>query len=1174
MLISLGLNNTSNRGNRNLPTFHTLYESRDNSGVDAILDISNDALNDVHHENVPSFSNSHVTKNNSFICKISNLNPCAKIFVSEMGHTVPSSVGQVVLESSETFNDNEFVTKNDYYDIQLFHKDIQMYNNKAETGVNFSVHSFDLISCFLYFCYFFSICIYAYMYTPTEAIENRYFVCTNDNPQLDIDNIDDNSSNKDGDSPDFLLNKLRLSNLDRLIIGHLNINSIRYKFESLKQIVNNNLDILIVSESKLDHTFPDRQFSMEGYRTIREDREYNGHFGGGIIIFIRQDIPCKELKFQTDREIEGIFLEINLRKIKWLILTGYNPKKENISYFLKYMSQGLDKHLCNYDNILLVGDFNCEMWEKDMSEFCDLYNLKCLIKEPTCFKSRNNPTCIDLMLTNQEKYFQNSLTIESGLSDFHKMIVTVFKATFKKRAPTLIKYRNYSQFNDDFFRSNLASALLLNLDLRSISYEEFYNIFMYVLNKHAPLKTKVIRANNIPYMNKNLRKEVMTRSRLKNNFNKDPSVENGNAYKKQRNLCVNLFRKAKREYYATLNPSVVADNKKFWTAIKPLFSDKVKLKNTITLIEGEHIFSDDNDVAEKLNKFFINAVTNLNIKGFETTEFIYNKESSTINNIKDKFKNHPSILKIKENINILPNDKFSFDTDNVDFEHKIINLKEKSFSPYDIPVKILKQSCDIVLPYLTEIYKSSTKIDGFPNPLKEAIITPVHKKGEKSLKDNYRPVSILPTISKIFENDMYEQIYSYFKKYFSPFLCGFRKGYNTQDCLTILIESWKAAIDNNNNAGAVLTDLSKAFDSLNHELLLAKLDAYGFDEPSLNFIHSYLSNRKQRTKVNNTFSTWAPVESGVPQGSILGPLLFNIYMNDIFWFTPDISIANYADDTTPYTTNSDIQTLLAILQRNTEILMEWFNENYMKSNNDKCHLLISSPNEVSIKVGNDEIINDKSVKLLGVIIDQNLNFNEHVTKLCKKASMKFHALARVSKYMSMSKLRIIMKAFIESQFGYCPLVWMFHNRTLNNRINKIHERALRLVYKDNKSTFSELLSKDNSFSIHHRNLQKLAIEMYKVKHNISPEIMNNIFVRKENAYHLRSNPVWKIRAVKSVHNGTESLSFRGPKTWDMLPDDIKKSESLREFVLKVKKWKPEGCTCRLCKTYITNLGFL
>ena len=288
---------------------------------------------------------------------------------------------------------------------------------------------------------------------------------------------------------------------------------------------------------------------------------------------------------------------------------------------------------------------------------------------------------------------------------------------------------------------------------------------------------------------------------------------------------------------------------------------------------------------------------------------------------------------------------------------------------------------------------------------------------------------------------MYEQIYSYFEKYFSPSLFGFRKGYNTQHCLAILIKSWKKAIDNNKKAGAVLTDLSKAFDSLNHELLLAKLEAYGFDDPSLNFVLSYLSDRKQRTKVNNAFSAWAKIDAGVPQGSILGPLLFNIYMNDIFWFTPEINIANYADDSTPYTTSNDNETLLDILQKNTEIPMQWFNGNYMKSNNDKCHLIISSQDEVSIQIGRDKIVNEKSVKLLGVTIDQKLNFSEHVENLCRKASMKLHALARVSKYMSINKRRIIMKAFIESQFGYCPLVWMFHNRTMNNKINKIHERA-------------------------------------------------------------------------------------------------------------------------------------
>jgi len=463
-------------------------------------------------------------------------------------------------------------------------------------------------------------------------------------------------------------------------------------------------------------------------------------------------------------------------------------------------------------------------------------------------------------------------------------------------------------------------------------------------------------------MNKNLRKHIMTRSRFKNSFNKEPSSENEIAYKKQRNLCVNLTRKAKREYYSTLNPSIVADNKQFWSAIKPLFSDKVKLRNKITLIDNENIISDDKIVAEKLNNFFINAVSNLNIHGFDTCEFIYNKASSKISNIKDKFKNHPSILKIKENINISSNNKFSFDTMDINgVEHKINNLHEKATSLDDIrylyDVKVLKTCCNVVSPYITEIYKDSTQSQDFPNLLKEAIVTPVHKKGERSLKDNYRPVSILPTISKVFEKDMYEQIYSYFKKYFSPSLFGFRKGYNTQHCLTILIERWKKAIDNNKKAGAVLTDLSKAFDSLNHELLLAKLEAYGFDDPSLNFVLSYLSDRKQRTKENNAFSAWAKIDTGVPQGSILGPLLFNIYMNDI---------ANYADDSTPYTTSNDNETLLDILQKNTEILMQWFNGNYMKSNNDKCHLIISSQDEVSIQIGRDKIVNEKSVKLLGV----------------------------------------------------------------------------------------------------------------------------------------------------------------------------------------------------------------
>ena len=171
-------------------------------------------------------------------------------------------------------------------------------------------------------------------------------------------------------------------------------------------------------------------------------------------------------------------------------------------------------------------------------------------------------------------------------------------------------------------------------------------------------------------------------------------------------------------------------------------------------------------------------------------------------------------------------------------------------------------------------------------------------------------------------------------------------------------------------------------------------------------------------------------------------------------------------------------------------------------------------------------------------------------------------------------LRLLMQTFINSQFSYCPLIWMFHSRTLNNRINSLHGRALRLVYKDESLSFSELLDKDHSFSIHDKNLQMLAIEMYKIKHNLCPSFMQSIFSTAEKRYNLRNNPEFQTGNVRTVYNGTETISFRGPKTWELVPREIKESQTLNEFKNKIKRWKPIGCTCRLCKVFIPNLGFI
>ena len=979
------------------------------------------------------------------------------------------------------------------------------------------------------------------------------------------------------DDPESVLRGLKAKNADRPIIAHLNINFLESKFEPLKSMIKDNIDILFISETKLDETFPLGQFQIDGYRSVRLDRD---NHGGGILFFIRDDLPCKELKLHTlPNDIEAIFIEITIRKVKYLIMGAYNPHKDKISYFLKHVSEELDKFLSSYENIILLGDFNSSVSERDMKDFCEVYNLDNLIKGPTCFKNPSNPSSIDVILTNKKSSFQNSIILESGLSDCHKMTITVLKRYFKKNDPITVKYRDYKSFDGLKFRNEIKRQLE-NID--TLNIEVFTEIFNGVLNIHAPMKKKVRRGNNSPFMNKVLSKEFIHRTRLKNKYLKNPNEANKLLYNKQRNFCVNLLKKEKKKYYNNLDIKIFEDNKKFWKRIKPLLSEKSVLKRDITIIENETVTSDKKEVAEMLNNYFIDAVENLEIEKFnlDHSDIDFQNIDEKLDDIIKKYQLHPSILKIKENVKV--DTKFNFDDvteDEVYSEIKALNVKKASMEN-DIPAEMLIGTNDIVSGYLSKLYNNAKNSQNYPCVIKTADVTPIHKDKERTIRKNYRPVSLTPIISKLFERNMYDPIFSYIESFLSPYLFGFRKGHSTQQCLLIMTEMWKKALDEKKVAGAILTDLSKAFDCLSHDLLIAKLEAYGFEKSALKFIYDYLKDRKQRTKVNGSFSSWKELMCGVPQGSILGPLLFNIFINDIFYFLKNAKIANYADDNSTYTVEENLLDLLKILECETSTVLNWFKVNEMKSNSDKCHLLVASGDKRTytsrsfIYLENEFLENEDSVKLLGVNIDKNLNFNEHVTNLVKKGNQKLHALMRIAKFLSEDKLKLIMKTFIESQFNYCPLVWMCHSRILNNKINRLHERALRVVYKNSDMTFEELLKRDNSFTTHDRNLQKLAIEMYKVKHSLAPVPVQELFQQVDNSQNLRNHRDFDIPKVRTVNNGIETIRYRGPITWDLVPNNIKESNSLFEFKEKIKKWKPEGCTCRLCKTYIPNVGFL
>ena len=535
------------------------------------------------------------------------------------------------------------------------------------------------------------------------------------------------------------------------------------------------------------------------------------------------------------------------------------------------------------------------------------------------------------------------------------------------------------------------------------------------MSKHAPIKKKYLRANQGELMTKELNKAIMTRSRLRNKYLKDKSAASKIAYDKQRNYCVNILRRTKKKYFANTNISSITDNKKFWETVH--FNNIVKNLRTVT------------------NKNYPKEIANsVNLNLLDPVEAAILK-----------CKNHPSLNAIRGKISKLDNPNVYFEYTSFDQtlkEHEKLDPKETS-QMNDIPVKVIKENKDIVTFFIHYNFDNSLSSSTFPTALKYADVKPVFKKDDKTDKENYWPISVLSTLIKVYERLTYNQMHLYFDKLFSKFQCGFRKGFNAQHCLITMIEKWQRSVDEGGQAGALLTDLFKAFDCIDHELLIAKLYAYGFDKNSLYFINSYLKGRKQRTKINSSYSAFAEILFGVPQGSILGPLLFNIYICDLFIENSDIDIANYADVSTPYACSSYLDSAIFKLQKNTERIFRCFYNNNLISNARKSHLIVSTKKNLEIQVSSFSIRNEDSVKLLGIHLSNDLNLGYHVNQLCKKASKKLHALARIAKYMDINKRRILMKAFVSSQFSCCPLIWMFHSRKMENRINSIHKRALK-----------------------------------------------------------------------------------------------------------------------------------
>ena len=395
------------------------------------------------------------------------------------------------------------------------------------------------------------------------------------------------------------------------------------------------------------------------------------------------------------------------------------------------------------------------------------------------------------------------------------------------------------------------------------------------------------------------------------------------------------------------------------------------------------------------------------------------------------------------------------------------------------------------------------------------------------------------------------QLSEHFETIFNKLLCAFRKGHGCQTTLLKLLEDWKQALDQNHYVAAILMDLSKAFDCLPHDILLCKLSAYGLTDHSVKLMHSYLSNRKQQIKNGDAVSSWANIQKGVPQGSILGPLLFNVFINDIFYFIKQSSLYNYADDNTLSYHNHNLDRLVTVLQEESNILLDWFNFNCMKANPDKCQAIAvgkkTHSNPPVFQIDDSNITCDESVKLLGVDIDFMLNFDGHIQSICKKAAQQLNILKRLGKSLTKLSKLTIFHTFILSNFNFCPLSWHFCSKRNTQKIEKVQERALRFVYEDYTTSYTELLNKIGLPSLHIRRIRTMAIETYKIFSKQSPTVLNDLIRIKDSKYNFRYSNLLQVPQVRTTRYGKNSFRYAAPVLWNSLPDELRVCINFNQF---------------------------
>ncbi len=686
-------------------------------------------------------------------------------------------------------------------------------------------------------------------------------------------------------------------------------------------------------------------------------------------------------------------------------------------------------------------------------------------------------------------------------------------------------------------------------------------LFTDIVDQFYPIKTRTANRKPPPFINKHYRTQLYKKAQLDNTRNMYPSKSNSEKFRVQRNKCVKLRNGALRDHLSRKCADGPKGGRQFWNTVGPYVNSKSAKKSShIDLVKNNEVISNQTKVCNIFNTHFINKPANIgNGSSFELGGPLENSN----------FQNHLSIKTIHDKGNRV---NFSFKhVQREDVCKSIKTLKNKAPGYDKISARVLKLAAPVIARPITTLFNTCVDTSTFPKQCKKAEVTPGFKKGEDTDESNYRPLSVLTAISKVLEDLVLLQMTPLNNVLLHKLISAYRPGHSCQDVLLYILNSFTQAIDKHKQVAAVATDLSSAFDCLPPNLMYHKLLAYGFNQDSAKLIHSYLTGRSQRVKIGSTVGDWMDMIKGTPQGSKLGPYLFNLFINDLLHYLPDDSVANFADDNTLYAVHSSPQGLKENLNSLVNKAQEWFTENGMQSNPTKFQsIFFGNTIPCTVSVNDINIEPTPCIKLLGVTIDNQLKFSKHISNICIKAGCNLNALKRVAKSLPVNVKLLLYKTYILCHFNFCPLVWHFCGQSDTDKLESLQKRALRFVYSDYESDYDTLLDRANMPTLKLSRLRALCTEVFKCVNGLAPQYMCDLFILQDKTIHnTRSAKGIKQNHCNTVNNGINTFVPYSTHLWNKLPNHLKNTTDLDTFKVLVDTWSGPQCNCNFCKSMAT-----